>query len=382
MKIFSRLFALVLCLAVQMPVHAASAMPVAPTLAARSWMLYDVTSEQVLAAEKPDERAEPASLTKLMTAYVVFDALKNKTITLEQQVPVSEKAWRMVKSGSAMFIEPRRPVTVDELIHGMIIQSGNDASVALAELVGGTEENFAAMMNRTAARLGLTGTHYKNATGLTEEGHYTTPRDLAKLASAIIHDFPQYFPIYSQKEYTYNKIKQPNRNRLLWADPSVDGMKTGHTDAAGYCLVSTAHRGQRRVISVVMGTVSESVRAQESMKLLNFGFAAYDTPRLYAANQPVRNVRVWQGKTNEVAAGFARDVFVAAPRDAAKDVKQEFVVNPQLVAPIAKGATVGTLKLSLGGQVLGSYPVVALQDVQQAGWFGRVWDSLRMKIGK
>lgn len=350
---------------------------VAPLLAARSWLLLDTSSDEVLASLKPDERAEPASLTKLMTAYVVFGALKAKTIRLDQTVPVSEKAWRMVKSGSAMFIEPLKPVTVDELLHGVIIQSGNDACVALAELVAGSEENFAAIMNREAKRLGLTNTHFQNATGLTESGHYSTPRDMAKIAAAIIHEFPEYFPIYSQKQFTYNRITQPNRNRLLWIDPTVDGMKTGHTEAAGFCLVATAHRGPRRVISVVMGTASDSVRAEESQKLLNFGFIAFDSVRFFASGQPMRNLPVWQGKANEVKVGFTRDVMAAVPKDRSKDVKLQFEAGARLKAPLAFGTVVGTMRMTLDGKPFGEYPVVALEDIAQANWFGRTWDAIR-----
>jgi serine-type D-Ala-D-Ala carboxypeptidase (penicillin-binding protein 5/6) len=349
-----------------------------PLLAARSWLLLDTGSNQVLASLKPDERAEPASLTKLMTAYVVFGALRAKTIKLDQQVPVSENAWRMVKSGSAMFIEPRKPVTVDEAIHGVIIQSGNDACVALAELVAGSEQNFVTLMNREVVRLGLTNTHFQNATGLTEDGHYSTPRDMAKIAAAIIRDFPEYFPIYSQKQFSYNKITQPNRNRLLWIDPTVDGMKTGHTDAAGFCLVATAHRGPRRLISVVMGTTSDSVRAEESQKLLNFGFLAFDTVRFFASGQPMRSLQVWQGKTDSVPIGFTRDVMASVPKDRSTDVKLQLESRQPLKAPLAFGAAVGTVRMTLDGQALGDFPVVALEEVAQANWFGRTWDAIRM----
>ncbi|MDB5800706.1 MAG: peptidase [Rhodocyclales bacterium] len=349
-----------------------------PELAARSWLLLDTGSNQVLASLKPDERAEPASLTKLMTAYVVFGALKAKTIRLDQQVPVSENAWRMVKSGSAMFIEPRKPVTVDELIHGVIIQSGNDACIALAELVAGNEANFVAVMNREARRLGLSNTHFQNATGLTEPGHYSSPRDMAKIAAAIISDFPEYFRIYSQKEFTYNRIAQPNRNRLLWLDPTVDGMKTGHTDAAGFCLVATAHRGSRRLISVVMGTASDSVRAQESLKLLSFGFDAFDTVRFFASGQPMRSLQIWQGKANSVNVGFTRDLMATVPHDRMSAVKLQFEARQPLKAPLSFGSPVGVLRMTLDGKPIGEYPVVALEDVVPANWFGRTWDAIRL----
>lgn len=355
-----------------------AALPVEPELAAHSWILLDAGSNQVLASRKADERVEPASLTKLMTAYVVFGAMRAKTITPDQQVTVSERAWRMAKSGSAMFIEPRKPVTVDQLIHGVIIQSGNDACVALAELVAGSEENFVVRMNEAARRLGMNNTQFRNSTGLTVEGHYSTPRDLAKIAAAIVRDFPEYFPIYSQKDFSYNRITQPNRNRLLWLDPTVDGMKTGHTDAAGYCLVATAHRGPRRLISVVMGTSGDSVRAQESQKLLNFGFQAWDTVRFYSAGETVRELKVWQGSAEMVKAGFARDLVLSVPHDRAKDVRLQFESRQPLRAPLTKGSSIGMLHLSIDGTPIGDYSALALEDVPQAGWFGRTADAVRL----
>lgn len=354
--------------------------PVAPTLDAKAWLLYDATSQQVLASHNADQRSEPASLTKLMTAYVAFGALKRGTISLNQKVMISERVYKVARSReeSVMFLDPKVPVSVEELLHGMIIQSGNDACVALAELVGGTVENFVAMMNREAQRLGLANTAFKNVAGLTEPGHYTTPRDLAILTAAIIRDFPEYFPIYSKKDYTYNKIKQANRNRLLWLDPTVDGMKTGHTAAAGWCLVSTAQRGPRRVISVVLGTPSDSVRAQESLKLLNFGFTAYDTVKYYSAGQSIAELPVWKGKASKVGVGFDKDLIVAVPRDRAAAVKVQFDSQQPLIAPVPAGSKVGTLKLMIDGQTWGEFPVGALQEVPQAGWFGRTWDAFRL----
>ncbi|GAA5165409.1 D-alanyl-D-alanine carboxypeptidase family protein [Viridibacterium curvum] len=384
MKIKSLLFALIVASAcqpvlAQTPAAAAPTAPVPPHLDARAWLLLDTGSNQILTSEKPDMRAEPASLTKLMTAYVVFNALKSKAITLDQTVPVSENAWRMVKSGSAMFIEPRKPVTVRELLQGVIVQSGNDACIALAELVAGSEANFVVLMNREAQRLGLANTQFRNATGLTESGHYSSPRDMASIAAAIIRDHAEFFPIYSQKEFRYNKINQPNRNRLLWLDPTVDGMKTGHTDAAGYCLVSTARRGPRRLISVVMGTASDNARTLASQQLLNFGFLNFDSVRFYGANQPVRKLQVWQGQQDEVEVGVAQDLVLAVPRDRSKDVKLQFdAVTPVLKAPVSKGAALGRITLSLDGKSLGEFPVVALQDVAQAGIVGRSVDAVKL----
>tara|TARA_R110001583_G_scaffold185046_1_gene344849 strand:- start:68156 stop:69283 length:1128 start_codon:yes stop_codon:yes gene_type:complete len=358
-------------------VAAAQTIP-APALAANAWVLVDHSTGQVLAANDPDMRIEPASLTKLMTAYLTFSALKSGSITPEQPVNVSEKAWR--QEGSRMFIEPNKPVTVQELIRGVIVQSGNDACVALSELIAGSEEAFAALMNREAKRLGMTNTNFTNSTGLPDPALYTTANDLALLASAIIRDFPEYFELYSMKEYTYNNIKQPNRNRLLWMDGTVDGMKTGHTSAAGYCLVSTALRGPRRLISVVLGASSDTVRAQESLKLLNFGFQFFDTVKLYSADQALSQFRVWKGQENEVAAGFTSDFVLSLPKGQADKVEATLESMQPVLAPLQKGQEIGTLKLSVDGKVLGEYPVVALQDVSVAGFFGRFWDALVLWI--
>jgi D-alanyl-D-alanine carboxypeptidase (penicillin-binding protein 5/6) len=349
-----------------------------PPVAARAWLLLDVGSGQVLTAEKPDQRIEPASLTKLMTAYLAFAAVKGKTLTLDQTIPVSPKAWKV--PGSKMFIEPQTPVTVKELLHGMIVQSGNDACVALAEAIAGSEEAFAQLMNKEAARLGLKNTHFENATGLPHPSHLTTVRDLSVLATALIRDFPEFYSIYSVKEYTYNKIKQPNRNRLLFLDPTVDGVKTGHTDSAGYCLIASAKRNDRRLLSVVVGTTSDSVRAQESQKLLNWGYLAYDTVKVYSANQAVNEPRVWKGKENTVKAGFLNDFVLSVPKGDADKLKANVVSQQPLLAPIAKGQQIGTLQLSLGDKPIGEYPLVAIDEVPQAGWFGRLWDALRLWI--
>jgi len=313
-----------------------------------------------------------------MTAYLTFSALKAGTITPDQVVPVSERAWRM--GGSRMFIEPNKPVTVNELLHGIIVQSGNDACVAISELIAGSEEAFTVLMNREAQRLGMNNTHFANSTGLPDPQLYTTARDLALLASAIVRDFPEYYTLYSTREYTYNNITQPNRNRLLWLDPTVDGMKTGHTSTAGYCLVSTAERGPRRLISVVLGAASDNVRAQESLKLLNFGFQFYDTVKLYAANEALSQFRVWKGAANEVGVGFTNDFVMSLPKGQADKIQVELASEQPLVAPLQQGQAVGTLKLNLEGRLLGEYPVVALQDVPVAGFFGRLWDALVMWI--
>ena len=351
----------------------AQAVP-APTLAAKAWLLLDNGSGQVLASQDPETRIEPASLTKLMTAYVAFGAIKQGIIKREQNVAVSERAWKT--DGSKMFIEPRKPVTVDELLHGMITQSGNDACIALAEAIAGSEEKFVEMMNREAQRLGLKGTLFANATGLTHPQHYATVHDLATLTSALIRDYPEFYPLYSQKEFRYNNITQPNRNRLLWLDPSVDGVKTGHTEAAGYCLISSSLRGPRRLISVVVGTASDNARAQESLKLLNYGFQNFDAVRLYAKNQALSELRVYKGSSRMLKAGFTEDFIVSLPKGAADRIQVELVSQQPLIAPLQIGQRVGTLKVSLDGKPLGEYGVQALENVTIAGFFGRIWDAI------
>ena len=350
--------------------------PPAPALEAKAWLLLDVNSGQVLASQKADERFEPASLTKLMTAYLSFSALKQKSLRLDQIIPVSTRAWKA--EGSRMFIEPNKPVTVDELLHGVIIQSGNDASTALAEAIGGSEEVFAQMMNREAKRLGLANTHFTNATGLPNPELRSTAQDLSQLVVALIRDFPEYYPLYSQKEYRYNNITQSNRNRLLWLDPTVDGVKTGYTENAGYCLITSARRGERRLVSVVLGTASESARATESQKLLNWGFQFYDSVRVYARNQPVTQLRVWKGGSDMVKAGFTSDLYVALPKGQGDKLKATVESLQPLLAPVSPGQRVATLKLEIDGKPWRELPVVALEAVPVAGIFGRAWDTLRL----
>jgi D-alanyl-D-alanine carboxypeptidase (penicillin-binding protein 5/6) len=362
---------------VALPAFAQSVPP--PPIAARSWLLIDHGSSQVLAEQAADERVEPASLTKLMTAYLAFSALRQKKLALDQVVPVSEKAWKA--PGSRMFIEPKRPVTVKELLHGMIVQSGNDACIALAEAVAGSEEAFAAMMNREAQRLGMKNTHFMNSTGLPDPQHYASARDLATLAQAVIRDFPDFYPIYATREYSYNNITQPNRNRLLWLDPTVDGVKTGHTEAAGYCLIASSKRGPRRLISVVLGTGSDNARAQESLKLLNHGYLAFDAVKLYDRNFAVSQLKVFKGTQNTVKAGFSEDFVLSLPKGAAvsKDaIKVQLESRQPLLAPVQAGQRIATLKLTVNDKPWGEYPVVALEAVPVAGIFGRAWDSIKL----
>ncbi len=355
----------------------AQQLPVPPTLAARSWLLLEMGSGQVLTAERPDERIEPASLTKLMTAYLTFAALRQKTIALDTPVTVSQRAWKT--GGSKMFIRVETQVPVEDLIKGMIVQSGNDACVALAEAIAGSEENFAQLMNREAKRLGMTSSNFTNSTGLPDPQLYTTARDLAALASALIRDFPEeYRKYYSMKEFRYNNITQPNRNRLLWIDSTVDGVKTGHTDAAGYCLISSSLRDKRRLLSVVLGAKSSSMRASESLKLLNWGFQSYDSVTLFAKDSPVATLRVWKGTQPNVKAGFGNDFSIAVPRGYADKVKSEFTPQPRLMAPIEAGQKLGSLKVTIDGKVYGEYPVAALETVPLAGIFGRSVDAVRL----
>jgi serine-type D-Ala-D-Ala carboxypeptidase (penicillin-binding protein 5/6) len=350
--------------------------PVPPALGARAWLLLDATSGQQLASRNPDGRIEPASLTKLMTAYVAFSALETKSIALEQTVNVSERAWRV--SGSRMFIEPGRPVTVQELLHGMIIQSGNDACIALAETIAGSEPAFVERMNGEARRLGMKDTHFTNASGLPDAGHYSTTSDLALLASALIRDYPEYYKLYSEREYRYNDITQLNRNRLLWLDPNVDGMKTGHTDSAGYCLIASARRGERRLVSVLVGAPSERVRNEESQKLLNFGFRAFDALRLYQKDQEIAKLAVWKGSEKQLRAGVAADLYITVPAGTADKLQAEVVGDLPLIAPLAAGQRVATLRVALDGKPFGEYPVVALEAVPVAGFFQRAWDGIAL----
>lgn len=354
-----------------------------PEIGAKGYLLLDLTTGQTLAEFNSQERLEPASLTKLMTAYMAFAALETKQITLDQQVPVSTYAWKA--EGSRMFIEPGREVNVDQLLHGMIVQSGNDATRAIAELLAGDEKNFANLMNQQAKRLGLTGTNFENSTGLPGPQHYTTAVDLGTLAKAIIREFPEYYKFYSEKEYTYNNIRQPNRNRLLWIDSSVDGMKTGHTESAGYCLVSSAKRTlpngiERRLLSVVLGTNSDQARTQESLKLLNYGFQTFETVKLYSAKQPVSTSVVYKGNLKEVGLGLDKDLLVNVPRGMSNQLQATVERKDKLIAPIKAGTELGTLKLTLEGETILEKPLLALQDIDEAGLFGRLIDSAKLWV--
>ncbi|MEC5215181.1 D-alanyl-D-alanine carboxypeptidase (penicillin-binding protein 5/6) [Actimicrobium sp. GrIS 1.19] len=355
-----------------------------PIIAAKSWLLLDATSGQVLASQEPDMRIEPASLTKIMTAYVTFQAIKEKRLDLKQMVNVSVRAWKVDPSSSKMFIDPATPVSVDDLLHGLMIQSGNDAAVALAEAVAGTEDAFVVLMNREAQRMGMKATQFGNSHGLPSKENYSSAQDLATLAANVIADYPEFYKIDSIKSFTYNKITQPNRNRLLWLDPTVDGMKTGHTEGAGFCIIASAKRpngtGERRLVSVVLGTTSDQTRTQESQKLLNWGFQNFDTVKLYAKNVPVETPPVWKGSEKTVKIGFNRDVYVTVAKGLTAKMKPVMERKDPLVAPIAANSKVGSIKMMVDGKAIAEFPVVALESVNQAGIFGRAWDSIRLWI--
>ena len=366
--------------------HAQSPAPEAPEIAAKAYLLLDVTANQILASRDLDMPVEPASLTKLMSAYLVFDALKSKKIDMKQTFGVSERAWKM--PGSRMFIDPKMKVPVEDLIKGMIIQSGNDATMALAEGVGGTAERFVQMMNEQAKVLGMNSTSYKNPEGLTEAGHITTTRDLATLAMRLLHDFPEYVGTYAIKKYRYPgtpAANESNRNLLLFKDPTVDGLKTGHTNAAGYCLVATAKRdfsnvGSRRLMAIVLGTSSEIARANEAQKLLNWGYTAFEAVKLFDAGQAVATPAIWKGKASTVKLGRADALVVAVPTGAAAQIKTQLARPDPLVAPVTKGQTIGSLKVFRGEQLWVEMPLQALDAVEQAGVLGRAWDALRLWI--
>ena len=360
--------------------------PQPPEIAARSFLLLDVGAGQILAQKEIDTSVEPASLTKLMTAYLVFDALRARKITLQQTLPVSVRAWKM--PGSRMFIDPKMQVPVEDLIKGMIVQSGNDATIALAEGVGGTVERFVELMNAQAKALGMKNTGYRNPEGLTEPGHTTTARDLGVLATRLMQDFPNEVSYYAIKKYRYPgtpAANDSNRNLLLFRDPTVDGLKTGHTAAAGYCLIATSKRdfpnvGSRRLLTIVLGAASESARANEAQKLLNWGYTAYEAVKLFDAGQPVVSPAIWKGTANTVQLGRPQPIVVTVPTGSAGKLKSEIARPDPLVAPIAKGQTVATLKVRLGDQPLADVPLVALEAVDQAGLLGRAWDGLRLWI--
>jgi D-alanyl-D-alanine carboxypeptidase (penicillin-binding protein 5/6) len=375
MKPFLLLF---IALFLPIPAQAQQSLPPPPVLAAKSWLLYDYTSNQILVNENGDERIEPASITKLMTAYLAFAAIKQGHLSQNQTLTPSADALRSQGEESRMFLDQSKPVTVEELLRGLIVESGNDAARMLAEAIDGSEEKFVERMNKEAQRLGMKNTHFVNASGLPSAQHYSSANDLALLAAAIVRDFPEYYPLYSLREYQYNNIKQANRNRLLWIDPYVDGMKTGHTESAGFCLVASAKRDKRRLISVVLGATSDNLRATESQKLLNYGFQYFEAVRLYQKNQPVASMRVWKGTENKVNIGFRDDLFLTIPTGQLAHMKVTMETHQPLLAPISGGQKIGTLKLTLDGKPYAEFPLVALEAVPLANIFSRGVDNIRL----
>jgi len=352
--------------------------PTAPNISAKSYILQDFASGRVIAENNPDERLPPASITKLMTAYVVSHELASGNIKLDDEVLISEKAWRMV--GSRSFIEVNTKVPVEALLRGMIIQSGNDAAVALAEHIAGSEETFAQMMNQYAQQLGMIDTNYRNSTGLPDADHYTTARDIATLSAAIIRDYPDHYKWYAEKEYKYNDITQHNRNKLLWRDSSVDGLKTGHTEEAGYCLAASAARDDMRLISVVLGTRSDNARAQETQKLFNYGFRFFETHELYPALTKIADSKVWKGSEKLVQLGLAKPLSVTVPRGRYKELVASTNIQQPIIAPIATGAQLGEVEIRLGDELITKQNLVAINAVEQGSWWRRLIDSLLMLI--
>ncbi|MCB2426082.1 D-alanyl-D-alanine carboxypeptidase family protein [Methylophaga pinxianii] len=352
--------------------------PTAPSIAGTAHILQDYDSGHILMSENADERLPPASITKLMTSYVVSREIHDGNIKLDDEVLISEKAWRMI--GSRSFIEVNTKVTVEALLRGMIVQSGNDAAVALAEHVAGSEEVFAQMMNQYAQKLGMVNTNYQNATGLPGPEHYTTAHDIAILSAALIRDFPEHYQWYAEKEYTYNGITQHNRNKLLWRDSTVDGLKTGHTEEAGYCLSASAKRDGMRLIAVVLGTASENARAQEIQKMFNFGFRFFETHQLYAADEAITQTKVWKGQTDQLNLGLAQPLSITVPRGRYKDLQATTNVQQPIVAPVAKGTELGEVEIRLGDEVVAQQKLVAIDTIEKGSWWRRILDSLLMLI--
>jgi D-alanyl-D-alanine carboxypeptidase (penicillin-binding protein 5/6) len=374
MKLLFALLLLLPALASAQPVT----IPPAPILAAKAYLLYDYNSSQILVNQNGNARLAPASLTKLMTAYLTFDALKHNTLTLQQKLTVPLAAVRNIPGESRMLLTAGQSVTVDDLLHGLIVQSGNDAAITLAQNIAGSDTGFVDMMNKEAIRLGMTNSHFTNPVGMPDAQHYSSAADLAVLSAAIVRDYPQYYPLFALREFTFNNISQANRNRLLWIEPYADGMKTGHTDSAGYCIVGSAKRGDHRLIAVLFGADSDTLRANESQKLLNYGFQNFDAVRLYQKNQPVTEVRVWKGTDSHVELGFRQDMFLTIPKGMQDQLKATLESNQPIFAPLSSGQRLGTLKLALAGKPYAEFPLVTLDSITLANVFARGWDSIRL----
>jgi len=357
-----------------------TSLPPAPALAAKSYLLYDFSSNQILRSHNASERIAPASLTKLMTAYLTFTALKLKQLTLDQSTLPTAEILLSKDVGSRMFLEKDQVVTIAELLRGLIVLSGNDAARVLATVIAGNEVDFAALMNKEAQRLNMKDSHFVNATGVPHPQHYTSAYDLALLAAAIVRDFPEHYPLYSLREYQYNNIQQANRNRLLWLDPYTDGMSTCYSESADFCLVASARRDQRRLISVVLGAASDNMRVAESQKLLNYGFQNFEAVRLYQKNQPVAGVRLWKGTAGKVNIGFRRDLTLSIPTGQLAQLKATMETHQPLIAPVSGGQKIGLMKLTLNGNLYAEFPLVALEPVPLANVFSRGWDSIRLLL--
>jgi D-alanyl-D-alanine carboxypeptidase (penicillin-binding protein 5/6) len=355
-----------------------NALPEAPLLAAKSYLLYDYTSNQILVNQSGDTRMEPASLTKLMTAYLAFDALKHGTLSMEQQLTVPAAAVRNKNDESRMLLIAGQTAKVDDLLRGLIVDSGNDAAITLAVNISGSEAGFVDMMNQEAKRLGMNNTHFTNPVGLPDAQHYSSATDLALLAAAIVRDYPQHYPLFGLRNFTFNNVTQANRNRLLWLDPYADGMKSGHTESAGFCLVGSAQRDNHRLISVMFGAETDRLRATESQKLMNFGFQNFDAVRLYKKDQPVAQVRVWKGTESSLDVGFRRDLFLTIPKGVLAQLKATMETHQPIFAPISSGQQMGVLKLTLAGKPYAEFPLLALDSVPIANVFSRGWDSIRL----
>lgn len=355
---------------------APSLIPAPPQISANAYLLLDHNSGHILAEKNADQRIEPASLTKLMTAYVVLFEIARGGISLEDEVKISEKAWRM--RGSRMFIRVNSHVSVKELLKGLIVQSGNDASVALAEHIANNEASFVELMNQHAERLNLTATHFNNSTGWPDENHYTTARDLAKLSSALINDFPDHYSWYKIKKYTHNNITQPNRNRLLWLDDRVDGIKTGHTEAAGYCLISSAIDNNMRLISIVTGTNRDDARIADSRKLLNYGFRFFETHLMHKANTEITNIRVWKGDKEQLALGIAQDLYVTTSKGALKNINSKIKIEAMIEAPVAQGKTYGKLNIVMNDEKIASQNLIALTSINEGGIWRKLVDNIQL----
>lgn len=353
-------------------------LPSTPLLAAKSYLLYDYTSNQILVNQNGDTRMEPASLTKLMTAYLAFDALKHGTLSPEQQLTVPAAAIRNKNDESRMLLRAGQAVKVDDLLRGLIVESGNDAAITLAVNIAGSEAGFVDMMNQEAKRLGMNNTHFTNPVGLPDAQHYSSATDLAVLAAAIVRDYPQHYPLFGLRNFTFNNVTQANRNRLLWLDPYADGMKTGHTESAGFCLVGSAQRDNRRLISVMFGADTDSLRATESQKLMNFGFQNFDAVRLYQKDQPVSQVRIWKGTSSSLDVGFRRDLFLTIPKGTLAQLKATMETHQPILAPVLSGQQMGVLKLTLAGKPYAEFPLLALDSIPLANVFSRGWDSIRL----